>query len=137
MRDLLARIDATLAELAGAGERVAPIRAHLEENLAVLREATEWLLANGGTDPQAALAGATPYLRMFGWVIGGWFHARAALAALARIDAGHDTDGFAHARVVGASFYCEQLLPQAKGLLASVTAGPRDLYAVDAALLGA
>ena len=131
--DLFARIDTTIAELDAAGDRTASIRAHLAENLAVLREATDWLLAHGSTDPQQALAGATPYLRLFGWVIGGWFHARAALVALARIDA----DGFASARLVTASFYCEQLLPQAKGLLASVTAGPRDLYAIDAAQLGA
>jgi hypothetical protein len=135
VRDLFARIDATLDELDAADARVALIRTHLAANLAVLREATAWLQAHAPDDPQAALAGATPYLRMFGWVVGGWFHARAALAALARIDEAGDPDGFATARLVSATFYCEQLLPQAHGLLPSVVAGPRDLYAVDAALL--
>ena len=140
VRDLLARIDATLVDLDAAGERVTKIRTHLATNLATLREATDWLLATAPADPQAALAGATPYLRMFGWVVGGWFHARAALAALGRLDAAengaaHDAASFAQARLVSATFYCEQLLPQAQGLLAAVTAGAADLYAIDAAQL--
>ena len=55
---------------------------------------------------------------------------------LDRIDAGTDGDGFAEACLVSASFFCEQLMRQAKGLAASVTAGPRDLYAIDGARLG-
>ena len=136
VREFFDRIAATDSQLAAAGDRVAAIRSNLAENLAVLREATEWLMANGSRDPQNALAGATPYLRMFGLVSGGWFHARAALAALVHLDAGTDHDGFAHARLVSASFFCGQLMPQAKGLLASVIAGPRDLYAIDPVQFG-
>jgi hypothetical protein len=136
VKELFDRIGALDRTLAAAGERTAGIRRHLAHNLAVLRDTTDWLLANAPRDPQNALAGATPYLRMFGFVVGGWLHARAALAALARIDAGDDPDGFAAARVVSASFFCEQLLPQAAGLAPSVTAGPRDLYALDGAQLG-
>ena len=136
VKELLDRIAALDTDLAAAGERVAGIRMHLADNLGVLRDTTDWLIANAPLDPQNALAGATPYLRMFGFVVGGWLHARAALAALAHIDAGTDVDGFAEARLVSASFFCEQLLPQAKGLAAAVTAGPRDLYAIDGARLG-
>ena len=136
VKELFARIAATDADLSAAGERVATIRTHLADNLRVLQEATDWIMANGPLDPQNALAGATPYLRMFGWVVCGWFHARAALAALARIEAGTDADGFAQARLVSATFYCEQLMPQAKGLFASVVAGPSDLYAIDSVQLG-
>ncbi len=136
VKELFDRIGALDADLATAGERVAGIRTHLAANLAVLRATTDWIMANAPLDPQNALAGATPYLRMFGLVVGGWLHARAALVALARIDAGSDADGFTAARLVSASFFCEQLLPQASGLAASVTAGPRDLYAIDGAQLG-
>jgi alkylation response protein AidB-like acyl-CoA dehydrogenase len=136
VRDLLDRIAAVDPALAAAGEPVAGLRAALAANLAALREATEWLLGPARTDPQNALAGATPYLRMFGWVLGGWFHARAALAALGQLDAGHDPDGALASRLVAARFYGEQLLPQAAGLLPSVMAGPADLYAVDARSLG-
>ena len=52
------QVTETVAELDAAGERVAKIRLHLAANLAVLREATDWLLAQAPADPQAALAGA-------------------------------------------------------------------------------
>jgi alkylation response protein AidB-like acyl-CoA dehydrogenase len=136
VRDLLDRVASIDAELAAAGDPVAGIRKSLTANLAALREATEWLLAHAPADPQQALAGATPYLRMFGWVLGGWFHARAALAALRHLDAGDDPDGAATSRLVSARFFAEQLLPQAAGLLPSVVAGPADLYAVDGRSLG-
>ena len=78
-----------------------------------------------------ALAGATPFLRMFGTVAGGWMMARQALAA-SRLLAGGSTDtAFLQAKLVTARFYCEQLLPQAAGLLPAVTAGGRDLLVLD------
>ncbi len=48
-----------------------------------LAETSRWLgekLASG--DLQSALAGASPYLRQFGIVLGGWLMARTAVAAL-------------------------------------------------------
>ena len=48
---------------------------------AALREATTWILTHGADDPNDALAAATPYLRMFGIVVGGWVMARQAIAA--------------------------------------------------------
>ena len=84
----------------------------------------DWLLAKGVEDPQNALAGATPYLRLFGTVLGGWFLARQALAARA-VD-----DDFHRAKVATARYYCEQVLPQARALVPAVTAGPAPLYAI-------
>ncbi len=39
------------------------------------------------------------------------------------------------ARIASASFFVEQLVPRAAGLLASVTAGASGLYEIDAAHL--
>src|SRR6478672_10020268 len=44
-----------------------------------VREATTWILTNGASNPNDALAAATPYLRMFGLVAGGWVMARQAI----------------------------------------------------------
>ena len=85
-------------------------------------DTTMWLgeqLASGDID--AALAGATPYLRQFGTVLGGWLMARAAVAALAG-PAEHD-EAFLTDKVVTARFYGEHLLPQASGLIATIKGG--------------
>jgi alkylation response protein AidB-like acyl-CoA dehydrogenase len=126
--DYLAGIAATADEAKAAGEALAPIGDRLAAATATLKEATDWLMANGLADPVDALAGATPYLRMCGLVTGGWLLARAALAAQQRIDAGDTSDLLAQ-KVVTARFYCDQLLPQAAGLVPAVTAGSGDLAA--------
>jgi alkylation response protein AidB-like acyl-CoA dehydrogenase len=128
--DYLARIDAIDSDLAVAGEELASIRRRLAEGLDALRTATDWLLANGLANPLDALAGATPYLRLFSVVTGGWMMAKQALAATLAL--GHAAPGdkaFYEGKVLSARFYCEQLLPQATGLVPAITATNRDLAA--------
>jgi hypothetical protein len=129
MADYLAGIDATAGELSGADGDLAAIGKRLADAHASLKATTDWLLANGLTDPNNALAGATPYLRMCGIVTGGWLLARSAQAARRLLDAGEGDADFLRQKVVTAKFYAEQLLPQAAGLAPSVTAGPADLLA--------
>jgi hypothetical protein len=107
----------------------------LAGGVAALREATDWLLANGSAEPVDALAGATPYLRMFGIVTGGWVLARAALAASTLLAAGEGDAGYLQDKIVTARFYAEQLLPAAGGLVPSVMAGAADLFAIPEARL--
>ncbi len=129
--DYLDRIGALDAALADAGETCASIRTGLADALGALRAATDWLLANGMANPLDALAGATPYLRLFSVVTGGWTMARQALAAneaLATCDPS-DRD-FYEAKIISARFFCEQLLPQAAGLVPAITATNRDLAAI-------
>jgi alkylation response protein AidB-like acyl-CoA dehydrogenase len=133
MNDFLASIDATAAEATAAGGDLSVLGERLAEANASFRSTTEWLMTNGLADPQNALAGATPYLRMAGIVTGGWLLTKSALAAAALgtvdgTDAGFDPEFLAQ-KLVTARFYATQLLPQAAGLVAAVTAGPSDLYA--------
>jgi alkylation response protein AidB-like acyl-CoA dehydrogenase len=127
MADFLTAIAATADDVRGAGEDLALVGERLAEAHAVLKETTEWLMAKGLSDPYAAQAGATPYLRMCGIATGGWLLARSALAAQRRL--GQDGAGseLLEQKIVTARFYCDQLLPQAAGLRAAVTAGPTDL----------
>ncbi len=128
--DHLARIAALDEALAAAGEDLASIRRGLADGLGALREATDWLMEHGLADPLDALAGATPYLRLFSVVTGGWMMARQALAASAALsDAAPADKAFYEGKVLNARFYCEQLLPQAAGLVPAVTATNRDLAA--------
>ncbi len=82
-----------------------------------LREATEWLVAQG--DLNDRFAGAVPYLRGFARVLGAHFHLCAA-----RAEQGEGP----HARL--ARFYIERLLPEHQGLLAHARAGAAGLYAL-------
>jgi alkylation response protein AidB-like acyl-CoA dehydrogenase len=129
VRSMLDSIDATVAELDGMGDEMAKAQAQLRDTVAALREATEWLLAQGASDPADGLAGAAPYLRLFALVTGGWLLARSAIAARRRSAEGGGDQAFLDQKVVTARFYCEQLLPQALALLPAITATNRDLDA--------
>jgi alkylation response protein AidB-like acyl-CoA dehydrogenase len=87
-----------------------------------LTETSTWIgekLRSG--EIQSALAGASPYLRQFGIVLGGWLMGRAAVAALGsppEFEAPFLTE-----KVTTARFYGEQLLPAANGLVPAVKGG--------------
>ena len=130
MADLLADIAGTVSDLASAGEDFDSIRVGLADALAATEEATTWLMVHGLADPIDAMAGASPYLRMFGQLVGGWLVARLALGAHRRIRAGEGDADFLGSKIVVARFYAEQLLPVTRAQLGAVTAGAGDLYAV-------
>jgi 3-(methylthio)propanoyl-CoA dehydrogenase len=90
--DLLAQMEALDPELAAAGPEPHAMRSALADGASALREATSWIISRGPTEPNDALAGATPYLRLSGLVVGGWLMARSALAAsrLLRTASGSD-----------------------------------------------
>ena len=128
--DYLGYIDATIEALDGEGDDLASIRDALASALASLRTATDWLLANGPANPLDSLAGATPYLRLFSLVTGGWVMAQQAIKARAALADADATDkAFYEGKVLTARFFCEQILPQAHGLVPAVTATNRDLAA--------
>jgi alkylation response protein AidB-like acyl-CoA dehydrogenase len=134
MMDFLAGIDATAAEATASGDVVlVELGERLADAAATFRSTTEWLMTNGVADPQNALAGATPFLRMAGIVTGGWLLTKSAIAAAALKARDHDgfSEDFLDQKLVTARFYMTQLLPQAAGLAPAITAGPADLYAAD------
>jgi hypothetical protein len=117
-------------ELAAAGDDFESIRSELTTQLDALQNATEWMLRTARKDPNAILSGSSPYLRMWGLVVGGWLMARSALAAPAASER-----EIADTQLVLARFYAEQLLPAASGLLSAATAGSEDLFALSPAQL--
>jgi hypothetical protein len=102
--------------------------ARLAEAVDSLDRATTWLLSKIDQEPQAALAGATPYLRLFGNAAGGCMLADEALAAL-RV-----ANGEPASRVAIARFFAENIAVQASGLERAVTEGSDSVNAADAAL---
>jgi len=110
-----------LPELEGAGAEFSSIKDNLSAGLEGLEKVTGWMLKTGMSDPNSVLAGATPFLRAWGLVVGGWLMAKSALAAI-------DVADHAKEQLVLARFYAEQLLPQAQGLMGAITATSRDLF---------
>jgi len=91
----------------------------LGEVVDALAEATQFLGEKLQTDPEAALAGATPYLRLFGLAAGGVYLARGALADV-RSGAGEQGPS---RHVVTARFFAEQVCVEGTGLAKSIVAG--------------
>ncbi len=128
--DYMAEMEATAEALVAAGDGAAAMGTALQEAVGRLRESTEWLLA---AEPVDALAGATPYLRQFGVVAGGYYSSRMALAALHRLES--EDDPWLRAKVDTARFYMDQILPQGAGAVPAVVAGGEQLFAVGIDLL--
>jgi acyl-CoA dehydrogenase len=102
--------------------------ARLGEALDSLERATQWLVAQqNGKDTDAALAGASPYLRLFGIATGGCYLAQQALVALRLGDA-------AQSRVALARFFAENFAVQAQALERTIVEGAPGLIGADAAL---
>jgi len=118
LRGIVADVQASNAPAFGA------TAARLTDAIDCLERATQWLLSQNGS--QAALAGATPYLRLFGNAAGGCLLASQALVAL------RQGDGVA--RTALARFFAENIAVQASGLEQSVTEGGDSVTTAQAAL---
>jgi 3-(methylsulfanyl)propanoyl-CoA dehydrogenase len=102
----------------------------LGEAVAALAEATRWMGgALMGKSQDAALAGAAPYLRLFGLAAGGIYLAKGALATARNGGSG----GPAHSIAV-ARFFAENLAVAAPGLKDSIVAGAESALAPEALL---
>jgi len=99
--------------------------ARLGEAIDGLERATQWLLTQKNSP--AALAGATPYLRLFGNAAGGCMLADQALAALRE-------SGDAAPRVALARFFAENIVVAAPGLERAVIDGGQSVLTADSAL---
>jgi hypothetical protein len=121
LRGIAAAVEASNDPAFGAsGQR-------LREAVDALDRATTWLLAKIEREPETALAGATPYLRLFATAAGGCMLAKDALAAQR---AGHAAHAVATAR-----FFATNLANAAPGLATTVIEGA-DALAVDADMSG-
>ena len=89
----------------------------LSAAITVLQDTTEWMMAQRGS--MDSLAGATPYLRLFGLVAGCHYLARGAHAVTQE-----DVDpAFAQRKTASTQFYAHNLLSAVGGLADAVKAG--------------
>jgi alkylation response protein AidB-like acyl-CoA dehydrogenase len=138
VRELVSDIVPTAAELKSADDGwLHTIGSQLEAGLAAAQAASGWLIERRGHAQPDALAGATPYLRLLGDVVGGWMLGRQALAASKAIAAGVGDTAYWRTRIGLARVYAQQVLAQAPGHAQAVTQGAVDLFRATPESLGA
>jgi 3-(methylsulfanyl)propanoyl-CoA dehydrogenase len=102
----------------------------LREAVNSLERATHWLLGSAHNDREAALAGATPYLRLFALAAGGTLLAEEALTAMRLAGNGSDVPG----RTAIARFFAENIAVAAPALERTVVEGAESVTNAEAAL---
>jgi alkylation response protein AidB-like acyl-CoA dehydrogenase len=127
MRGVLEDLRRANAEVFGA---TAP---RLTAALDALDQCTRYLAAELVAHPDAALAGATPYLRLFGLARGGTALAQAALAAH-RQRAGGDADQALAGRIAIARFFAEHIAVAAPALAEEILHGAASVNGDEAVL---
>ena len=131
MQRLLSDVNKVIDEMKQDDEELVSMAEKLEKEVNTLSEITLWLgskMLEG--ELVDASAGATPYLKMFGQVLGGYYMGKAAILANKKFK--ETGDEFYKDKLTLSKFYIEQLLPLASGYASSITAGKDDLYAMKA-----
>ena len=131
MQRLLADVNKVIDEMNESGEVLSDLAQKLKVEVDRLSEVTLWLgskMLEG--ELVDASAGATPYLKMFGQVLGGYYMGKAAILATKKLE--ETGDEYYKEKITLSKFYIEQLLPLASGYASSVTAGKDDLFNIKA-----
>jgi alkylation response protein AidB-like acyl-CoA dehydrogenase len=87
----------------------------LFKSLGVIEDCSVWLIDKHQENPEISAAGATPFLNMFGWVLGGWVMLDSANKAQLII-LKDKNNKFAKEKINTASFFCNTYLPLASSL---------------------
>ncbi|MGF1456632.1 MAG: acyl-CoA dehydrogenase family protein [Alphaproteobacteria bacterium] len=112
-----------------------PALGHLVHGLKVgvstVEQVSEHHMAALRDKPSDALAGATPFLRLMGTVLGGHYLGRGALAARHKILDGDTDTAFWGSKMTLAKFYASAVLPLAPALGQTALGGSDVLYEAD------
>lgn len=125
--EYLDEIEVTAKSLEGD---LASLGTQLKTSVDAARGVTQWMLETQKDAPQDVLGGASPYLRLMGSVVGGYYLARSAAVAVAKLGEGGGDEDFLKAKIVTARFYGDNLMLPALGLVSAIKAGAQDLYAL-------
>ncbi len=121
-----------LAEHKG-NEELADFMEPLKQASKDLQEAGMFFMQHGMKNPNAALAGSTDFMHLFGHTCLGLMWARMAVAAKAALADGTDDPEFYENKLATGRFYMARLLPEASLHLARIKSGDAPVMALDAA----
>ena len=133
MAALIADMASELQGLGAGNAATGATRTAALEAVGLLREATQSLLASLASRPELALAVSVPYLKLCGFVTGGWLMAKSSAIAAQQLT-GPDAE-FYSAKVRTALFYAQQMLPNALLLARVVQHGAASVTETDSRLL--
>jgi acyl-CoA dehydrogenase len=114
------------------GDELASLRKQLTGALTALERCIAFVCETYAADPRTVLAGAVPFLKLFGITAGGWQMGRAALIAQRRLASGDNADrAFYQAKLGTARFYADHCLPQAAALAHTIIDGAAGVLALE------
>ncbi|NLR76128.1 acyl-CoA dehydrogenase [Leeia aquatica] len=127
-RAVLAMAAADAEKARACGETGARVADALQAALKLAQQSSDWMVVQFSGQPRAAAAGAVPYLKLMGTVLGGMMMARQVVAATQQRDS--DPAWF-DAKLATARFYAEHSLPLVSGLHVQVTGGAESVLLMD------
>lgn len=83
------------------------------------------------SNPDEVGAASVDYLMYSGYILLGYFWARAAKVALHTLAKGTDDAGFYQAKIATARFYFERILPRTRTLKSTISSGAENLMSLD------
>jgi alkylation response protein AidB-like acyl-CoA dehydrogenase len=124
---VLKKFDSELAKSGNAD--IQALKREFSAGVQAVADCVEFIVAE--KNPNAAFAGAVPFLRLMGIVAGGWQMARAALVSEKKLMDGKKTDAsFYEAKISTARFYADHVLVQAPALRNTVVNGATGVMAL-------
>ncbi len=108
---------------ASEGETLNVLHASLEKSFTALREASDWVLIKAKTNPNLVAATASPFLRLAGNTLGGYFLFKTALLAHEDLTTKTGNAHYLKNKIVTAQFYAEHVLTLSEGLARTVQTG--------------
>lgn len=115
----------------GLDRSMAPSKSLLNDGIDALEDAATTLFANGFEQIVDTAGAATPYLRLFGTVLGAHLLAQQAVEAERRLASNEGNPSFLKSKIGVARFYIEQILPTATALAAPIKAGAASLMSME------
>ncbi len=133
MSVLLADMQRELKALTATDAAVEGVRTAALAAVGSLAGATQALLKALATRPELAQAVSVPYLKLCGYVAGGWLLARSAALAATGLP-GPDREFYA-AKIRTAAFFAGQVLPETQALARVVESGATSVVETDSGLI--
>ena len=101
----------------------------LDEATTSLENSAAWLKEELNKNPDNAAAGATPFLNMFGWVLGGWIMCNSSLKIINKNS--ELADKFSNEKINTSLFFCTTYLPTANSLMSTIINSHKSLSAIN------
>lgn len=128
-----ALIDEMRTAASELGRSMASSKEVLIEGIDALEDAANTLFANGFENIVDTAGAATPYLRLWGTVLGAHLLTQQAVEAERRLASNEGNPAFLKSKISVARFFVEQILPSATALVGPIKAGAKSLVAMDTA----